>query len=90
MAESQIQHKNEESREPTQDEMNLMVDEMRMRFRQTYGQDAYNSAVSEDERKKTAERMACRAEKDRWKRINTAATNDPAAAASPRTQEAQM
>lgn len=37
-----------------------MVDEIRYRFQQTYGQAAYEQAVSESERKATAERLAKR------------------------------
>ncbi len=54
------QHGQEESREPTQAEMNLMVDELRLNYQQTYGQEAYNQAVSEDQRKLTADRLAKR------------------------------
>ena len=55
---SQVDHVNIESREPTTDEMNTMVDEIRYRFQQTYGQAAYEQAASEGERKATAERLA--------------------------------
>ena len=55
-----IDHKETESRDPTDEEMNLMVDEIRMRYRETFGDEAYITAVSEDERKKTEIRLAKR------------------------------
>lgn len=53
-------HSAEEDREPTEAEMNLMVDEMRLAYQETFGQEAYEQAVSEEERKLTAERLARR------------------------------
>jgi len=53
-----LAHAEDEEREPTEDEMNHMIDEMRLRFYEVYGQDAYNRAISEREREKTAERLA--------------------------------
>lgn len=58
VASSQADHINTESRDPTPDEMNTMVDEIRYRFQQTYGQAAYEQAVSETERRATTERLA--------------------------------
>lgn len=51
-------HADQESGEPTEDEMNHMIDEMRLRFYEVYGPDAYNLAISEAEREKTAERLS--------------------------------
>jgi RHS repeat-associated protein len=50
-------HSAEESRDPTQDEMNTMVDQMRMRYLQTLGQEAYEQAVSREERQATERRL---------------------------------
>jgi len=47
-------------REPTQEEMNLMVDEIRLAYQKTFGDEAYAQAVSEKERKLTADRLAKR------------------------------
>ncbi|MBK7704654.1 MAG: hypothetical protein IPJ30_02460 [Acidobacteria bacterium] len=55
-----LQHKETESREPTDDEMNSMVDEIRMRYRETFGEEAYSTAVSQDERERTEGRLAKR------------------------------
>ncbi|MBK8149577.1 MAG: hypothetical protein IPK58_15585 [Acidobacteria bacterium] len=44
-------HASQELREPTDEEMNLMVDEIRVRYRTTFGEEAYNQAVSEEQRK---------------------------------------
>ncbi|MGB7069307.1 MAG: RHS repeat-associated core domain-containing protein, partial [Pyrinomonadaceae bacterium] len=54
------QHRATEEREPTEAEMNLMVDEMRLGYQQTFGQEEYEQAVSEDQRKLTAGRLAKR------------------------------
>ncbi len=54
------EHSEKEEREPTQSEMDLMVDRMRMLYRDTYGQAAYELAVTEDERKKTSDRISQR------------------------------
>jgi hypothetical protein len=51
------EHKEDEAREPTQDEMNAMVDEMRMRYLHTFGQEAYEQAVSKEEREATERRL---------------------------------
>lgn len=55
-----LAHAKEEEREPTEDEMNNMIDEMRLRFYEVYGPDAYNRAISQEEREKTAERLSLR------------------------------
>ncbi len=47
-------------RQPTDAEMNLMVDEMRLAYQQTFGQKAYEQAVTEPERKLTEDRLAGR------------------------------
>jgi RHS repeat-associated protein len=54
------QHANGESRNPTETEMNQMVDEMRLRFYEVYGEDAYNRAIPVEERKRTEERLGQR------------------------------
>jgi len=46
-----------EERDPTEDETNHMIDEMRLRFYETCGEDAYNRAVSQAEREATADRL---------------------------------
>jgi hypothetical protein len=61
-------HVKGESGEPTEAERNLMVDEIRTRFRETYGDEAYRTAVSEEERKKTEERMRQREHGDMLKK----------------------
>lgn len=53
-----LDHANGEEREPTEDEANHMIDEMRLRFYETFGEDAYNRAVSQAEREATADRLA--------------------------------
>lgn len=55
---SAAQHMQQESRPPTPDEMNLMVDEMRMAYRKTFGQEAYERDVKEADRRETESRMA--------------------------------
>jgi hypothetical protein len=60
MSVDMLKHKSDESAPPTEAEMNVMVDRMRMQFLNTYGREAYENAVSEDERKKTAERLGRR------------------------------
>ena len=42
-----LAHADEEERQPTEDEMNHMIDEMRLRFYEVYGPDAYNPAISQ-------------------------------------------
>lgn len=37
-----------------------MVDEMRTRYRETFGEEAYKRAVSEEERRATDQRLAAR------------------------------
>ncbi|HET6979059.1 MAG TPA: RHS repeat-associated core domain-containing protein [Pyrinomonadaceae bacterium] len=51
-------HAQGESRDPNDDEMNHMIDEMRLRFYEVYGEDVYNRVVSQAEREKTAERLS--------------------------------
>ena len=51
------EHGDEESSEPTGEEMTHMVDLMRLRFYRAFGAGAYNEAVSEDQRRQTAERL---------------------------------
>jgi hypothetical protein len=55
-----IMHSEGEARNPTSDEMNQMVDEMRLRFYETYGEEAYNQAVPEEQRQLTMERLTKR------------------------------
>ncbi|HEX7772178.1 MAG TPA: RHS repeat-associated core domain-containing protein, partial [Pyrinomonadaceae bacterium] len=50
-------HSGEEARPPTPEEMNTMVDQMRMRYLQTFGQEAYEQAVSREERNATERRL---------------------------------
>lgn len=50
-------HVDQESRKPTDAEMNLMVDEIRMAYKKTFGKAAYERAVSASERNLTDERM---------------------------------
>lgn len=52
------EHGKTEEREPTEAEMNLMVDEIRVNFQQTYGNELYERFVSKEERKATADRVA--------------------------------
>jgi hypothetical protein len=54
------EHGNEESRRPTDEEMTGMVDTLRLRYYRAFGADAYNEAVSPEERKLTAERLGQR------------------------------
>jgi hypothetical protein len=50
-------HTKEESREPTEDEMNTMVDQMRMHYLKTFGREEYERAVSREEREATERRL---------------------------------
>jgi RHS repeat-associated protein len=50
-------HADIEARQPTQEEMNAMIDELRMRYLHTYGREAYEQAVSKEEREATAKRL---------------------------------
>lgn len=50
-------HAGEEARPPTPEETNTMVDQMRMRYLQTFGQEAYEQAVSREERDATERRL---------------------------------
>jgi len=54
------EHTRQESRQPTQQEMNQMVDEMRLRFYEVYGDELYQRAVPDEERDRTAERLGQR------------------------------
>lgn len=49
-------HANVEAREPTEAEMNQMVDDLRMQFLNAFGREAYERAVPEEDRKQTEER----------------------------------
>jgi RHS repeat-associated protein len=49
-------HTEEESRAPTQDEMNHMVDDLRMQYLNTFGREMYEQAVSPEEREATERR----------------------------------
>jgi RHS repeat-associated protein len=51
-------HNKTEERDPTPQEYDVMSDRIRVLFQEVYGQDAYNSSVSEEERKKTRERSS--------------------------------
>ena len=50
-------HAAEEAREPTEEDMNHMVDDLRMQFRALFGEDMYKSAVSDKQRDETEQRM---------------------------------
>lgn len=60
-----LDHSITESRQPTEEEMNDMVDALRLRYRASFGEDAYNRAVLEEDRIKTEERQ-----KERERRKN--------------------
>jgi hypothetical protein len=60
VATDQGKHVVGEHREPTTDEMNLMVDEIRTQYRNVYGDEQYRLAVSESERKATEARILAR------------------------------
>ena len=49
-------HANVEARQPTDAEMNQMVDDLRMQFLNAFGREAYERAVPEEDRKATEER----------------------------------
>jgi RHS repeat-associated protein len=49
-------HANSEARQPTTQEMNQMVDDLRMQFLNAFGREAYERAVPEEDRKQTDER----------------------------------
>jgi RHS repeat-associated protein len=51
------EHSAGEARMPTTDEMNVMVDQLRMRYLQTFGREEYERAVTADEREKTERRL---------------------------------
>ena len=51
-----IDHANVEARQPTDGEMNKMVDDLRMQFLNAFGREAYEGAVPEADRKATEER----------------------------------
>ncbi len=53
-------HSEEESREPTEEEMNRMVDDMRMQYRYAFGEVAYDLAVPLEERQATEHRKNAR------------------------------
>ncbi len=53
-----LDHAEGEANEPSDDVYNSVIDEMRLRFYETFGEDAYNKAVSESEREKTADRLS--------------------------------
>ena len=53
-------HTEEESREPTQDEMNHMVDDLRMQYLNAFGREMYERAVSLEERDATDRRRNAR------------------------------
>lgn len=57
------QHSKIEERSPTDDEMNSMVDEMRLAYQETFGITPYTQAVSEAKRNETASRLAKRGSK---------------------------
>ena len=50
-------HAAEEARPPTPEEMNTMVDQMRMSYLQTFGREEYERAVSREEREATERRL---------------------------------
>lgn len=49
-------HSEEEERKPTTEEMNEMVDVLRLRFQRAFGDELYNQAVPEDQRRETEQR----------------------------------
>jgi hypothetical protein len=49
-------HAAKEAREPTEDEMNHMVDDLRMQYLNTFGREMYEQAVSPEEREATERR----------------------------------
>jgi hypothetical protein len=49
-------HANSEAGQPTTQEMNQMVDDLRMQFLNAFGREAYERAVPEEDRKQTDER----------------------------------
>lgn len=53
-------HAAQEAREPTDCEMNTMIDEMRMRFLYAFGREAYERAVSRGQREATEQRLRLR------------------------------
>jgi hypothetical protein len=55
---SNAQHIYAESGDPTTEQENQMVDEIRYAFQQVYGQEAYARSVSEEERRATSERLS--------------------------------
>jgi RHS repeat-associated protein len=54
--ESQNEHGDKESREPTEEEMNHMVDDMRMQYLNAFGREMYEKAVPQSEREATERR----------------------------------
>lgn len=50
-------HAANEAREPTESEMNAMIDEMRMRYLYAFGREEYEKAVSPSQRKETERRL---------------------------------
>lgn len=56
-SEDMAAHEAAEARPPTPEEMNTMVDQMRMHYLQTFGREEYERAVSREEREATERRL---------------------------------